>query len=503
MNKFYITTSIAYVISAPHIGFSMELVQGDVLARFHRLKGEDVFYMTGTDEHGSKMAQTAEKLDMGVQELADKNAAEFEKLTQALNISNDYFIRTSSENHKRRAQALWQKLVDSGDIYKSTYEGYYCVGCESFILEKDLTDGVCPLHKTKPELLKEENYFFKLSRYSDKIGKLIESDELKVLPESRKNEILNVIKDQGLADVSFSRSKKFLKWGIPVPGDDAQIMYVWCDALSNYITGIGYSEDEEMFEKYWPADVHLIGKDIIRFHAGIWIGMLLSAQLPLPKSIYVHGFITSEGQKMSKSLGNTVDPFYYIETYGIDALRYYLLKEISTTSDGDFSAQRFKLLYNSDLANNLGNLLNRVITLSINNLGNNITAIKIKDEDKWKEYFDEIWREYEDGIANFDLKKSLETVMKVADKANLFVDQEKPWVLAKEGKFEEVKEILLTLLEILRQASIMLYPFLPVTSQKISLSLGTVFDKDFEKNREWGNRDFKLQKDGSLFPRVE
>lgn len=500
MKKFYITTSIAYVNAAPHIGFAMELIQADALARYYRMRDSEVFFLTGTDEHGSKMAQTAHEQGITPQELADRNSEEFRSLAEFLNISNDNFIRTSSDFHKRGAQKLWRKLVSAGDIYRATYEGYYCVGCEAFVLEKDLVDGLCPNHLKKPEVLKEDNYFFRLSKYSEKIADLIESDELKVVPESRKNEILTVVGD-GLTDVSFSRPNKALKWGVPVPDDETQTMYVWCDALANYITAIGYEKETAQFKKLWPAEVHLIGKDIIRFHAGIWIGMLLAAGLELPRAIYVHGFITSEGQKMSKSLGNVVDPFRIAEEYSVSALRYYLLKEISTTEDGDFSRERFHVIYNADLANSLGNLLSRVVTLTEKNCAGYLKQLEIPDSAKWRELFDESWRRYNQAFAEFDLKKALEEVMTLSNHANLFVDQKKPWVLAKEGHYEELQATLYVLLEELRQIGLMLKPFLPETAARIAAALGVSDEGDFEELLRFGCREFRVKRGEVLFPK--
>jgi len=501
-DKFYVTTSIAYVNAKPHAGYAMELVQADVLARYHRLAGDDVFFLTGTDEHGMKLVQTASEQGITPKELVDTNAEHFRALTKTLNVSNDHFVRTTDEGHKKGAQALWKKLVEAGDVYKDSYEGLYCVGCEAFVLEKDLIDGKCPNHNREPERLKEENYFFRLSKYSEKIGQMILSDELKVVPESRKNEILSVIKD-GLRDVSFSRPKKVLSWGVPVPDDDDQVMYVWCDALSNYITAAGFEADMDKFNRFWPADVHLIGKDILRFHAAIWIGMLMSAGLQLPGAVYVHGYITSEGKKMSKSLNNVVDPVLYAENYGTDALRYYLLKEIPTSDDGDFSRERFSSLYDSDLANNIGNLVSRVLAMVHKyydgnvpepSRSNNLAAAKTA----------EIWNEYDNAIGRFDLKKALEQVMNLAYEANKYVDDTKPWVLAKEGKVK-LADVMYDLVEYLRHLALLLAPFLPESSKKIQEYLGLEVEKISSHDKIWGG--FKpgksLRKAEPMFARKE
>ena len=494
-SKFYVTTAIAYVNAAPHIGFAMEIIQADCLARYHRARGEDVWFLTGTDEHGTKIQQTAKKFEMTPQELADKNAPLFEKLAKDLNLSNDDFIRTSSARHKKGAAEIWKKLVEVGDIYKAEYKGHYCVGCEAFVTEKDLVNGKCPEHDKEPELVIEENYFFKLSKYSAQIAELIRSDELRVWPEARKNEILAVCED-GLTDVSFSRPVKTLEWGIPVPEDENQFMYVWCDALSNYFTAL---EGGEKFKKYWPADAHVIGKGILRFHAGVWIGMLLSAKLPIPKSICVHGYITSEGQKMSKSLGNTVDPFGIIEEWGCDPVRYYLLKEIPTMDDGDFSRDRFKAVYDSDLANNFGNLFSRVLAMTAKYFEGVVPA---SYEDKnVSEAVGQAWDKYDEYFECFDLKKACEEVYKLAALANQYVDENKPWELAKNDK-EKLAKVIYVLLELLRHIAMMLWPFIPETADKMLVSLGHA---GVYRAYEWGmlKEGGKVGSAGPLFPRKQ
>ena len=501
MKKFYVTTSIAYVNASPHVGFAMEVVQADAMARYHRLKGDDTFYLTGTDEHGVKMYETATTLGKTPQELADENSAKFRALKDLLNLSNDGFVRTTDDYHKRGAQKMWKALVDAGDIYKGTYVGKYCSGCEAFVADKDLVDGKCPNHDRVPEIIEEENYFFKLSKYSDKIRELIASGELIVAPEARKNEILNII-GEGFKDVSFSRPKNVLPWGIDVPDDDSQVMYVWCDALSNYITAIGYAEtDVSMFEKFWPADVHLIGKDILRFHAGVWIGMLLSAGLPLPKAVFVHGFITSDGKKMSKSLGNVVDPADYVQKYGADALRYYLLREIPTGDDGDFSEARFVELYNGDLANSLGNLVNRVLMMVERYTGGIIKGSE-KNETLEKKIGD-IWAEYEKSFNNFNIKVAVEHVLELLAFGNKYVDDQKPWELAKLDQ-PACEAVLYNLLEILRNSAVMLLPIIPEKAEKILTMLGlNPADCGYGKYFGFLKDGGKVSKGDPLFPRLE
>ena len=498
MSKFYLTTAIAYVNAPPHVGHALEFVQADVLARYHRLKKDDTYFLTGTDEHGVKVFETAKEQGIETQELVDKNANVYESLKELMNLSNDDFIRTTDDRHKKGAQKLWMKMFEAGDIYKDTYKGNYCVGCESYIPEKDLDDnGCCIHHKKKPEVLSEENYFFKLSKYSDAIRSAIESDKLLIHPVSRKNEMLNLIGD-GLRDVSFSRPKDVLPWGITVPNDDSQVMYVWGDALSNYITAMGYEEDSEEFKKYWPCDVHIIGKDILRFHAGIWIGMLMSAGISIPKAIYVHGFVMSNGQKMSKTLGNVVDPLEYIEKYGIDAIRWYLMREIPTTDDGDFSHNRFLDIHNSELANGLGNLVNRVVMMTDRYLEGKIPE---KSKDIYgdvKEYIDK----FDKAFDKYDLKEACETICRLVDFGNKYIDDKKPWALAKEEKMDEVAEVLYVLLDVLRYISMLIAPIIPDTARKIIDQIGIDVNEDFS---DWGELKIGglVKVSDPLFPRID
>ncbi len=464
-NKFYITTTIPYANAPPHIGFALEIITADVIARWHRLLGKDVFFLTGTDEHGSKNYKMAKDAGLTPQQFVDKNASYFRELADKLNISNSEFIRTTDKkNHWPGVVKLWENLEKSGDIYKKKYDGLYCNGCERFVTEKDLLNGKCPDHPNlTPERIQEENYFFKLSKYSNKIKELISKDKLIIFPEKWKNDFLGLIKD-GLTDVSFSRDKKHLPWGVPVPSDTNQVMYVWCDALTNYLTGIGYPEKK--YEKYWPADIHLVGKDMLRFHTGIWPGMLLSAGLPLPKKVIVHGFLTVDGQKMSKSLGNVIAPLELRNKYESDTIRYFLLRTIPFGDDGDFSETSMVDRHNNELANKLGNLISRVSALA-EKYGIEKTNVSIPA----KETLSNVEKDFE----NYELHRALESIFSYVDKCNEYIQVNKPWET-------QDKTVLYELVFAIRNIAILLSPFLPDTADKIAKKFSFKIDlKDIDK----------------------
>lgn len=455
MSKFYITTSIAYANASPHIGFALESVQADVLARHHRQNGDEVFFLTGTDEHGAKIYKVSQKFGKNPQEFVDGISDEFKKLKQTLNLSWDDFIRTTDRGRHYPAVAkIWEKLAGKNLIEKRKFEGLYCVGCEAFKLPKDLIDGKCPEHLAEPEKITEENYFFKLSLFEQDIKNKIESDEIKIIPKTRKNEILSFL-NQGLEDISVSRSKEKLPWGISVPGDESQVVYVWIDALTNYISALGYGTDNKNM-RFWPADAHCVGKDILRFHAVIWPAILMAAELPLPKNIFVHGYITSGGQKMSKSIGNVISPKDLVDKYGADAVRYFLLREIPSTEDGDFTEEKFIARYNGDLANGLGNFAARVLTL----------AAKLGEVEPPREiqppYIEKAVKEAEKKISEFKFNEALAAIWELISFGDNYVNQEKPW-----ENMESKKEVISNLVQIVKTVAEQLSPFLPETSEKI------------------------------------
>lgn len=503
-DKFYITTSIAYVNAEPHIGFALEQLQADALARWHRLKGESVFFSTGTDENSLKLLKAAEKYNSSPKEIADRFAKRYIELTQVMNLSHDDFIRTTDvKRHHPAAQKMWKQLEKSGDIYKGIYEGLYCVGCEAYVTKKDLIDGKCPDHQEKPEFIKEENYFFRLSKYTDEIRERIEAEDFLILPEIRRNEILSVLKNDGLSDISFSRPVDKLAMGVPVPGDESQIMYVWCDALMNYMSVIGYGWDEIKWKKWWPADVHLIGKNIIRFHAAIWPAMLLSAGIELPRRLFVHGFITMDGKKMSKSLGNVVSPFELFKKYGIDPSRYFLLREIPSDGDGDFSYARFEERYNADLVNGLGNLVQRVTTM-LEKYQHSVVP-KPTDKNRFVLEVEDVYRKVNELYSIFKIDKAIEKIWGFIRFCDRYIEEQKPWDLAKQDKTQELEKVLYNLIESLRHIAIFVLPIMPETSEKILQSVGFELKaRILHELSSWGllEHGTKIQRCEILFPRL-
>ena len=453
MNQRYITTAIPYMNGEPHIGHAMDYCLADVCARYLRLRGDEVRLQVGTDEHGSKIAQKANDLNVDTQSYVDEKADTFKRFIAKLGVHYTDYVRTTDDWHVRRVQDIWQRLSDH--IYLAKYEGWYCTGCERFITDKEFEEnsGVCPDHQKPYEKLQEENYYLRIADFRDQIREAIESDKMLILPDYRKKEVLKLLEET--PDVSISRPITQLKWGIPVPGDSLQVMYVWIDALSNYITVLGYPDEE--ISDWWPAWSQFVGKDILRFHAIIWPAMLLGLGLPLPRTIVSHGMILADGQKMSKSIGNVVDPNQVIDKYGLDAFRYYFLRHIDTFNDSDFTWEKFENSYNNELANDLGNLVQRLATLAMKN------GILVESERS-----SEFPEEYCRLMDKYEFSNAFDYVWNNVQAINRRIDEEKPWVLAKEGKIEELADVLQSLISELLDVSLMLSPFLPATSEKIA-----------------------------------
>ncbi|MBN1697180.1 MAG: methionine--tRNA ligase, partial [Spirochaetales bacterium] len=437
--------------------------QTDAIARFHRLLGKDVYFQTGTDEHGIKNWQTAEKAGKEIHVFLDENVGVFKDLYQKLNISFDNFIRTTdSERHHPGAIQLWKRLVASGDIYKKKYRGMYCSGCEAFKTEKELENGKCPDHPTREiTQVEEENYFFRLSRYRDQLKNILKKDEYRIVPEIRKNEILSFLDE--VRDISFSRPRSSLNWGIPVPDDPDHIMYVWCDALSNYITGIGYGRDEDRFNELWPADIHVIGKDILRFHAAFWPAMLLSAELPLPKELFVHGFILSGGAKMGKSTGNVIEPSEQIEKFGVDPFRYAILQATPLQGDGEYAENLIKERINIDLVGNFSNFCYRSLSFTAKNYDSKITGI---DRDDVIDNITERFRGIKEAYESYDLKKAVAEIFAVSDMGNKYLQRKEPW-----KNKETSGDVLGTCINILKNLAIFIEPVMPGIAARLRSQL--------------------------------
>lgn len=468
--KFYITTAIAYTSRKPHIGNSYEIVLTDTLARYKRLQGYDVFFLTGTDEHGQKIEEYAEAAGVTPKEYVDKVSGEIKAICDLLNTTYDKFIRTTDDYHEKAVQKIFRKLYDKGDIYKSEYEGLYCTPCESFWTEAQLVDGKCPDCGREVKPAKEEAYFFKLSKYQKQLEEYIESNPNFIYPESRKKEMLNNFIKPGLQDLCVSRSS--FKWGIPVDFDDKHVIYVWIDALSNYITALGYDPDGsgELYKKYWPADVHIIGKDIVRFHTIYWPIMLMALGEPLPKQVFGHPWLLFGTDKMSKSRGNVIYADDLVELFGVDAVRYYLLSEMPYTSDGSITYETMIERFNSDLANTLGNLVNRTIAMTNKYFGGVIQApSEAEDVDgELKDTAINTVKKVDELLSTYRVSDALEAIFSLAKRSNKYIDETMPWALAKdESKKERLGTVLYNLLESIRFISVLISPFMPETAEKI------------------------------------
>ena len=503
--KYYITTPIYYPSANFHIGHCYTTIIADSIARYQRLKEKDVFFLTGTDEHGQKIENKAKEKGVTPKEYVDEIVENAKDLWKSLGISYDKFIRTTDEYHEKAVQKIFDKLYEQGDIYLDKYKGLYCTPCESFWTETQLVDGKCPDCGREVSLVEEESYFFRLSKYQKRIEELYKNNPDFIKPESRKNEMINNFLKPGLDDLCVSRTT--FSWGIPVSFNPKHVIYVWIDALTNYITALGYlSDDDSLFKKYWPADLHLVGKEIVRFHAIIWPALLMALDLPLPKQVFGHGWLKIDGGKIGKSLGNYKDPREYIDKYGVDAVRYYALREVSFGSDGNFSEEALIARTNADLANTLGNLLNRTIAMTNKYFDGVISNSKINEEIDTEliNKASNLKLVVDKNMEKLYINDALEEIFNFLRECNKYIDDTTPWVLAKEEKLERLQTVLYNLLESIRISSVLLTPFMPTTTEKIFKQLNTNLNT-YDTLNEFGalENNHKLGQIEVLFKRIE
>lgn len=506
---YYLTTAIEYVNGIPHVGHAYEKIGADIIARAMRLRGYDVVFQMGTDEHSTSVARKAAEQGMEPVAFTDMMVEKFVDAWQAVNLSYDVFIRTTEERHVKTVQDVLQRIHDNGDIFTGTYNGYYCPSCDRFYTEKDLIakdDGrYCEIHDIPCEWIEEENYFFRLSKYQQPLLDHIKAHPEFILPEKRRNEIVNVLKD-GLDDVSISRSG--VTWGVPLPWDENAVCYVWFDALINYVSAVGYSDDPARYEKYWPAQLQVIGKDITRFHCIYWPAMLMAAGLPLPTTVFGHGFVNFGGEKFSKTKGNVIAPRDVTDKYGADALRYYMAREIQWGSDGDFTWERFYELYNSDLANNLGNMVNRSLTMAKRFSDDEVVVPDDPAAGAGDAFDTALKDEYLAAIDEHRLQRICRALIGMVDGVNLYIDRSQPWVLAKdESKKAELQRVLYNLAEAVRWVAILAYPVIPEGAAKIWEQLnmpGEITEQNIE-DLEWGGfpSGITVKKAKPIYPRIE
>jgi methionyl-tRNA synthetase len=503
MPRFYLTTAIDYVNSRPHLGTAYEKITADVIARYKRLSGVDTHFVMGNDEHSQNVFRRARELGKDPLTYCDDMEQEFREVWAGLDLSFDDFIRTTQPRHKAAVETMVTRIAAAGDLYQADYEGWYCVGCEAFKQEKDLVDGLCPIHRTKPDWIKERNHFFRLSAYRDRLlAHLAEHPEF-VQPEVRRNEILRLL-EAGLDDISISRAGQ--SWGIPLPIDPSSVVYVWFDALINYASAVGLGTDPAMFETWWPADLHVIGKDITRFHCVIWPAMLMSAGLPVPRQVFGHGWVHLRGEKMSKSLGTAVDPLEAARRFGPDALRLFLTKEIPYGADGDFSFERFEERYNTDLANNLGNLVNRVTAMGARYRQGQLTPTA--SPSRLQDLAATTVREYGEAMESYALHQGIASVYRMLDATNEYLAERAPWTLAKDpSQAAALDEVLFTAAESLRLSAVLLGPVMPASSQAILARLGdhvATSDRRLAQDGTWRNDGVRAVRAGdALWPRAE